>query len=84
MENCAIPNKTISELPDIANSTNATSLLDLAVQYNLLAVGGVQVLAGVTTFTSSDSGSTMSFLNSAFGTLGVFVGLQKLFFKDSN
>ena len=87
LENCAASNTTIPGITDITNVTNGTNssttgIFAMAVQYNLLAVGGIQALAGYTTFLGSDSGAGMSFINSAFGTLGVFFGLQQFFFKD--
>ena len=72
------------DITNTTNSTNATtnSIFDLAVQYNLLAVGGIQAIAGVTTFFGSDSGTTMSLINAFFGTLGVYFGLEKFFEKQ--
>ena len=51
-------------------------MLSLATHYNLIVVGGAQALAGTTTMISSNSGSNMSFINSVFGTVGLFFGFQ--------
>ncbi len=60
------------------SSNNSTmSILGAVAQYNLIAVGTMQMVAGVTTLAnySSGSGLTMGLINSVFGTLGLFFGL---------
>ena len=45
----------------------------------LLAVGGTQAAAGVLTLLDETSISPMSIVNTAFGALGVFLGVHQLF-----
>ena len=45
----------------------------------LLAVGGAQVAAGVATYLDVEEFEPMTIVNTAFGALGVFLGVHQLF-----
>ena len=75
---------TLELFPDAAagNETVAADEsqggLDLG-KIALLAVGGAQVAAGVVTYLEVDKFEPMTIVNTAFGALGVFLGVHQLF-----
>ena len=76
---------TLELCPDAAHAGNETVAaeeskggMDLG-KIALLAVGGAQVAAGVVTYMDVEEFEPMTIVNTAFGALGVFLGVHQLF-----